>query len=322
MSLPLLLVTRPLDPDRRRRILAACHGRLRLLVLDEGHDRLPKTAQERGRVEVACGWIPPDRLPELPNLRWLHIPWTGVDAILTAQTLRPDTLLTCTKGHLSDAIAEHVLASLLHIARDFGSFAAASRQGRWLKNPQVSLLAESRILVLGTGHIGRTVARLLRKLRVHTDGLNTDGHPVPGFDRILTRKDLPRRLKDYDAVVNTLPYTAATDGFCDRDFFNAMRRGAGFVNIGRGGTVSEADLVEAVLSGRLKGAVLDVTRQEPLPKTSPLFYHPRILVTAHSAGAPWTGADKGLDLFIENLPHYLAGKPRRMRFLVDPKKGY
>jgi phosphoglycerate dehydrogenase-like enzyme len=319
-NLPILLVTRKLPDGIRKRIRRIIKGRMSLTVLDQGRDRIPRDGA--GLVRVVCGWVPPDRLKELTDLRWLHIPWTGVDAILSSHGLPKGTILTCTKGHLSDGISEHILAGILHIARSFGPFSEASRRGLWMKRPEVSLVAGSSVLILGTGHIGRAAAQLLNSMGAKIFGLNSSGRPVPGFTRVFSRRRITGELKKMDFVVNTLPYTPVTDKFCDTAFFKALKKSAGFVNIGRGGTVDEAALVRAVESGRLKGAVLDVTRQEPLPKHSMLFYNPRILITAHTAAAPWKHEAEGLEVFCRNLGLYLAGKAGRMEFIVDPKKGY
>lgn len=144
-------------------------------------------------------------------------------------------------------------------------------------------VSEQTILVLGLGGIGRVVAQKLHALGARVIGTSRSGTGVPGVHEVVPLDRIAEVAPTVDAVVNTLPGTAATEHLLDKGFFDALRPGATLVNVGRGSVVDEAALIEALDSGRVGFAALDVFETEPLPSHSPLWNHDHVLVSPHTA---------------------------------------
>jgi phosphoglycerate dehydrogenase-like enzyme len=184
-------------------------------------------------------------------------------------------------------------------------------------------LAGKTMLILGFGAIGEETARLARAFGMSVIGVRrsarseeqrTDGVRIAAFG------DLPGLLKEADIVVNILPFTHETRGLVDRTFLSRMKKTALYANIGRGGTTVEADLAEALRDGRIAGAVLDVTEEEPLAGDSPLWAMENVIVTAHYAGFHPRYDEIAFGIFLDNLSRYVSGKP--LKNLVNKSLGY
>lgn len=174
-----------------------------------------------------------------------------------------------------------------------------------------------RVAVLGLGSIGQRFAALFASLGYQVHGWARGPHGLPGVTCFHGRDQLGACLADCDYVVAVLPETAETRDLVDAGTLGLMKRGAYFINVGRGSLVVEADLVAALDSGQLSGAVLDVVRTEPLPPESPLWSHPRIMVTPHESGVTPHGS---LAHIAENYKRVLAGQP--LINIADPGLGY
>ena len=172
----------------------------------------------------------------------------------------------------------------------------------------------AQVLVLGTGDIGSHFAQLCQAMGAHVTGVRRHLGSVPeGFESVNTMDELPNLLPDADVVASFLPSTDETRGMADAAFFASMKPGAYFANGGRGDLVDTAALDEALRSGHLGGAALDVTSPEPLPQDSPLWNAPNAFITPHVSGGFHlsTVLDNVVDIAAENLQHLAAGEPIR-----------
>ncbi|MDT8319270.1 MAG: D-2-hydroxyacid dehydrogenase [Xanthomonadales bacterium] len=254
-------------------------------------------------------------LPRLPELRWVQSTWAGVTPLI--DNPRRDYLLTGVKGVFGPQMAEYVLAYLLAREIRIIERRASQRAHAWWPEPSGTLRGKT-LGLIGTGSIGRDIARAARAFGMRLQGLNRDGHPVDGFERVFAAVELHDFLAAPEYVVVVLPATRASDRLLDARAFRAMRNDAFLVNVGRGNVIDERALVRALSAGELAGAVLDVFQNEPLPAASPLWDAPRLTVTAHVAAdsrPPDIAA-----IFQDNYRRFIAGEP--LKYVVDFEQGY
>jgi phosphoglycerate dehydrogenase-like enzyme len=196
---------------------------------------------------------------------------------------------------------------------------AGQRERRWVKTevePGVGQLHGAQVLVLGTGAIGRRLMTLLRAFECEVRGFARRSADA----QLHTLAELDAALPSAAVVINTLPHTPETQGLLGRERLARFAPSALLVNVGRGSAVDEAALVEALDAGRLGGAVLDVTQVEPLPAASPLWQHPRVILTQHTGGRFPRESEAKLDVFLGNFARFTRGEP--LSGAVDPARGY
>jgi phosphoglycerate dehydrogenase-like enzyme len=183
-------------------------------------------------------------------------------------------------------------------------------------------LAGRRALVVGLGAVGRTIARRLAALDVEVWGIRRSAHGTEpeGVARMLPFEGLARALPETDAVVLACPLTEQTQRLIGAAELEALPPHAVLVNVARGEVVDERALIEALVSGRLRGAALDVVEQEPLPAESPLWDLPNVLISPHSASTVERENERIVELFIENLRRWLDRRPLLNQF--DRSRGY
>jgi len=307
-----------LNEAQRRRLHAGLAGHLVCFL-----DGLPEADQRRGLAgaEVVFGNVPPAWLEQAPKVRWVQLDSAGVQAYVSFNGARSSAPIAFT--HLRDfygwAVAEAAVAGILAFYRQLPRLLAAQRERRWVKpevEPAIGQLRGARVVILGAGAIGRRLAAVLEPF----------GCEVQFFARrtqaaqLHTRAELDARLASTDVLVNTLPQTPQTVGLLDRDRLWRLPPTALLVNVGRGSVLHEGALVEALDSGRLAGAVLDVTAVEPLPRESPFWLHPRVILTQHTAGRFPRETDEKLTRFLANFDRYQRGE--RLADEVDMARGY
>ena len=254
------------------------------------------------------------------DLRWIQAASAGVDALLFPELVRSHVVVTNARGVFDDAIAEFVVGVILLFSKGLTGVLEAQRRGEW-RHRETERVEHKRVLVAGTGPIGRAIARSCAALGMQVRGVARTARPRDDeFGRVFAAEDLVEAVGWADYVVNALPATADTRQVFDAAVFAAMSPGARFVNVGRGSTVDEGALVGALQQGRIGGAALDVFEEEPLPADSPLWSMPNVVVSPHMAGdfAGWR--ESAVELFVANLERYLTGKP--LRNVVDKERGY
>ena len=292
----------------------------------EGFDvRRGERGDSLGGVEIALGYLDPDRVAEADRLRWIQSWSAGLDWLLEAGVdLPPGLQVTSASGVHAVPIAEHVLALLLALGRRLPAHLAAQREGAWEPaNAEGAFELEGkRLVLLGVGEIGSRVARLASAFGMFVTAVqhHTDDEDVPGVDRTVSNDGLLDVLPETDALVMSLPLTDATRGIVGAGTFAALPDSAVLVNVGRGETVDQGALVAALRAGRLGGAGLDVFEDEPLPPDSPLWAMDNVVVTPHVAGQAPHYADRALAIFLDNLGRYRRGQA--LVNAVDLGEGY
>lgn len=254
------------------------------------------------------------------SLRWLHVAATGVDAMLSPELVESDVVLTNSRGVFNESIAEYVLAQVLGFAKDMPRSWDLQREHRWLHR-ESERVAGTRALVVGTGQIGRSIARLLTAVGIEVAGsgrrARTDD---PDFGTVTAQEDLHEALGRADWVVGIAPLTEATTGMFDADAFRAMPAHARLINVGRGESVVTDDLVAAVRDGAIAGAALDVIDVEPLPEGHPLWDLPNVVVTPHNSGDFIGWREELLRVFADNFTRWVDEEP--LLNVVDTSLGY
>jgi len=248
--------------------------------------------------------------------QWLQSTWAGITPLL-ADGLGRDYRLSRAVGIFGQVMAEYVLTYMLGHEREVMARLVSQVERKWDSRTGQSLIGR-KVLIVGAGDIGQTVAQFLKPFGVELYAIASRARELAPFTDVATLDDLPRLVSQMDYVINLLPNTLETHDLYDAKLFAQFNPNAVFINAGRGVAVVDADLVEALRLGHLAGAVIDVCRQEPLPAKHPFWTAWGLLLTGHSS-AP-TSPSMMVQLFIDNLRAYQAGEP--IRGEVDFERGY
>ena len=253
------------------------------------------------------------------KLRWVHAIGAGVENLCEDVA---GTDIRVTNNHIhGDSIAEHVFALILAHTRRLREVFDCQAARRWAYDDLLGgLLAGRTMGILGLGTIGRQVARRAAAFGMRVVGTKRRPEPVPGVERVGPPQETAAVLRQATVLVLTLPLTPATRGTLGAAQLALLPEGAFVVNVGRGGLLDEAALVDALRTGRLAGAGLDVFADEPLPESSPLWGATGVIITPHVAGDFPGYMDHMVAQFCENLRRYLAGRP--LQNTVDLALGY
>jgi phosphoglycerate dehydrogenase-like enzyme len=244
-------------------------------------------------------------LPTMGNVRWVHCTGAGVDAWLHPEPLPADILLTRTSEPFGQSIAEWALARALAFRQQLLALAECQRRHEWSPR-EVGSVRGSRAVVVGTGDIGSSIARLFTALGAEVHGVSrSSGGDRAVFASLSTVSELPRLVMDADWLIVTVPLTSETRGMIGHEVLSACR-GAVLINTGRGEVVDESILPEALDSGWLAGAALDVFAVEPLPAASPLWDDPRVMISPHMSGP--TTVEGAVEGFLECLGEIEQGR--------------
>ncbi|OBB75384.1 D-2-hydroxyacid dehydrogenase [Mycobacterium sp. 852014-52144_SCH5372336] len=254
------------------------------------------------------------------ELEWIHVTAAGVDTLLFDELRDSDVVVTNARGVFDRPIAEYVLGAVLAHAKDSRTSFALQSEHRW-QHRETRAIARARALVVGTGSIGREIARLLRAVGMQVRGAGrvatTDD---PDFGVVVASASLADEVGWCDHLVLAAPLTNATRGMVDASVLSAMKPDAHLVNIGRGPLVAESALLSALRDNRIGGATLDVFDTEPLPPDHPLWDAPNVTITAHMAGDVVGWREALAEQFVDNAQRWLAGEP--LVNVVDKKLGY
>lgn len=330
--MPRVVIATPLEPelvDRLRRV----DDRLEIVFEPEllppprwasdhiGDPNFERTLDQEARfadlvsgAEIVLGYPreDPEQIAWLvrtaPGLRWVQGTFAGAGQQLAAAGLpREDVeriIWTSSVGIHITPLGEWAMFGILALTKGLPRLEADKRAHRWAHYP-VDEVRGTTVLVVGLGEIGTEVARLAEAF---------------GMNVLSTRRnagDLDALLPQADSVVITLPLTDETRGMFDRRRIGLMKPGAILVNIGRGPVVEEDALIDALRSGRLRGAALDVFETEPLPRDSPLWDLDNVILSPHTAAQSIHENERIVELFAENLRRYLAGEELRSRIRTD-----
>lgn len=254
------------------------------------------------------------------SVAWVHVAAAGVDALMSPEVRESEVVVTNSRGVFDTSIAEYVLGQVLSFAKDLPGSLRLQEERRW-QHRDSERVAGTRALVVGTGPIGRAIARLLRAAGLEVSGSGRrERTDDPDFGTVTDTAGLPDALGRADWVVAIAPLTDSTKGMFDAEAFAAMQPHARFINVGRGELVVTEDLVSALREGAIAGAALDVVDEEPLPQDHPLWSLPGVMITPHNSGDFVGWRDSLVTLFADNFVRWSEGRP--LDNVVDTSLGY
>jgi D-3-phosphoglycerate dehydrogenase len=290
-------------------------------IVDAGQERV---AQELLAADLFCGHpkvpVPWDKVVQQGRLRWIQSSAAGLDHCLVPSVVESNIIVTSASGVLADQVADHTMALLTGVLRSLPTFFRAQQKREFIRLPTRDL-HRARIGIIGLGRNGRRLAEVLSVFR--TTILATDWFPVnkpAHVAELLPADSVDEILPRVDILILAAPLTERTRGMIDARRLALLPQGAILINVARGPLVVENDLIEALESGRLGGAGLDVTEVEPLPTESRLWDLPNVIITPHVGGQAATRIDDMTNFFCDNLMRFLLGKP--LRNLVDKRLGF
>jgi glyoxylate/hydroxypyruvate reductase len=307
------------EADIYRRALERAGFGNRLDIESLRLDQQPSVAQLARTELMLARQAPPGLLAKMPRLRWIQALTAGVEGWISLPDLRPEIALTCARGTHRVQMPENILGALFHLTKPYAQATLDQRDGRWTRRISEPLAGKT-LGVLGLGEIGRELAKKAEALELRVIGTRRSPEQVPHVDRIYPPEATDEVLAQSDFVLLLLPLTPETEEIMNARRFKAMRSTAYLLNFGRGALVVDDDLVGAVRSKTIAGAVLDVYRKEPLPADHAFWGTEGITVLPHIGGMDVHRDEIVAALYADNMGRFLAGET--LVALVDRSRGY
>jgi phosphoglycerate dehydrogenase-like enzyme len=245
-------------------------------------------------------------IEQAAGLKWIQTLGTGVDNLIDQAALRKDVIVTNIRGIHGPPVSEAAIASMLALARDLPRAVRAQDERQWRRFP-AQLLHNKTVGIFGIGVIAEALAPKCKAFGMRVIGVSSAPRVVAGFDRMHGRDELLQVVGDFDFFVLLTPLTASTRNSIDAKVFAAMKPSSFLINLARGGVVDETALVEALKTGRIGGAALDVFNQEPLPDDHPLWSMHNVIITTHQGGFCDVYVDYALPTVEANMRCFLSG---------------
>ena len=275
---------------------------------------IEETLQEIIDADAAFGTLPREALAAAKRLKWVQAPAAAPPAgYYSKELVNHPCQVTNFRGIYNDHISAHIMAAVLAFTKNLHIYRDRQDQRLWepLGEEMHSVfLPESTALIVGVGGIGGETARLCKAFGMKVLGVDARiSQKSEWVDEIHGPDGLDSLLPQADFVILTIPHTPATEGLFNGSKFSLIKKGAFFINIGRGMTVKLADLEKAVNSGRLAGAALDVFEEEPLPKNSPLWNMKNLIITPHVAAQGGKNIEeRRFKIILENVRRIMNGR--------------
>ena len=313
-----ILVILPLNCQQKQLLLDAAQGHA--ISFKNFED---VTVEDFAKANIIIGRAPLSLCPAATKLEWLQSHAAGPDAYLKEGLVTPNAIITNATGAYGLAVSEHMFAMTLMLMKRLHTYRDAQHLHVWKSQGTVSSLYGARVLVLGLGDIGSSYAKFCKSMGAYVTGIRRTSTEKPDYiDEMYLFEDIERLLPNADIIAISLPGTKETHHLFNSETIAKMKDGAFIINGGRGTVIDSDALVDALRSGKLAGAGLDVTDPEPLPADHPLWNEPNALITPHISGMfhlPET-VNRLVNLSAENLKLFLSGqKPKN---IVDRKTGY
>lgn len=260
-------------------------------------------------------------LDAAPRLKWIQAITAGVDDLPLAEIARRGIRLTNGRGIHTTHMAEYALAAMINLARGFHLMFRNQMWKNWERAVPQEEICGATVGILGLGAIGREIARKAAFMGMRVLGVRRTPAPVADVETVHGPEKMALVFRESDYVINLLPCTPATEKLIDRRFFEAMKPTASFINMGRGKTVNEADLIDALRGKKIKALVSDVYETEPLPADSPLWDMENVILTPHICGVSPHYMARAMEIIEHNLAVYLSGRGEMIN-TVDIAAGY
>jgi phosphoglycerate dehydrogenase-like enzyme len=262
-----------------------------------------------------------EMIHQAPKLKWIQALTAGVDSFPLNEIKKQNILLTNGRGIHKIYIAEYAIAAMINLARNFHLMFRNQLKGQWDRSVPQNEIYGCTVGILGLGAIGQEIARKASMLGMRVIGVKNDSRPLEGVARVYGPTEMLEVFKQSDYIINLLPDTPNTRRVIDKTFFTAVKESTCFINLGRGPTVNQADLIDALQTKRLRAMVSDVYEKEPLPEDSPLWTLENVILTPHNAGVSPKYLERAMDIVRHNLPVYVADSGEMIN-VVDLDRGY
>ncbi len=347
---PTIFISTPLEDDQVVRIIAAAEGRatvvhepdllppIRYVADHKGSADFVRTPEQRVRwkarlTEADFLWdipaldsVPMSSTEWAPKLKWVQTTSSGVGPIIEKSGLaKSDVIISTAKGIHAEPLSEFVLLAILMHVKRLRHLQSEQTAHRWQRYCGEALAGKT-VAIVGAGEVGHRVAQVCKFMGMRVLAMSRSLTPsegqARGYDGVFSRNQLAEVFAEADAIVLAVPHTPETERMIDAEILAAMKSDAILVNIARGQVVDETALIDAVQNDRIGFAALDVAQTEPLPANSPLWDHPNVLISPHSASTVTDENRKITDIFIHNLKCLLDDRPGNMKNVFDKSQLY
>lgn len=314
-----LLITVPCKLEVKESLLREFSSQYEIIFAQDDPEII---TQELKTAEVVIGEPAPVLLETAKNLKWMQITWAGADRF--TRDFPENVVLTNASGAFGRIISEYTMGMILAQYKRLPQYYVNQKKKVWADLGQERSLLNKKVLILGTGNVGSSIAQKLHAFGTYNIGINRSGRCPEHFDECHPVTELDTYLPTTDIVIGALPRTPFTQGLFDYRRMRLIQKDAMLVNVGRGTMIVTKDLEKLLEEGHFSGVVLDVMEPEPLPETSSLWTSDRVLLTPHISGIGFGHEDATeaaiWDICLENLRLYAAGKP--LTHVVDVAAGY
>lgn len=268
---------------------------------------------------ISWGRLGKDTLNACKNLKWLFSFSAGVEGLPFDLLAEKGVIVTNNRGIHGPQVAEHAIGYMIMFSRKLHRMIRNQLQRKWERIELNELMGKT-LCIVGSGSIGKAVARRAKAFDMKVIGLKKHVETLEYFDAVWDMGRLHEALEQADYTILLTPLTPETRHMIGRTEFKAMKPTSVFINLSRGDTVDEEALIEALNSGVISGAGLDVFHEEPLPESNPLWGMENVIITPHNAGQSVNYIPRSMELFLESLSCYRQGQPIPNR--IDLKKQY
>jgi phosphoglycerate dehydrogenase-like enzyme len=283
-------------------------------------EKLPALLKE---TDILLPFLQCDRkmIDAAPQLKWIQAITAGVDFMDLDEIRRRGIVLTNGRGIHKIHMAEYALSAMINLARGFHLMFRNQLQKKWERSVPQEEIHGAFVGIIGLGAIGTEIAKKAALMGMRVIGVKRSPGPVDHVDKVYAPDDMAAVFRRSDYIINLLPYTPETEKLIDRRFFEQMKPTACFINIGRGTTVNENDLIEALRNKKIRAMVSDVYFTEPLPTESPLWDLDNVILTPHISGVSPQYTARAMEIITHNVNVFLSGQGEMIN-LVDMQTGY
>lgn len=274
-------------------------------------------ALSKAEILISISGLDSEDLKLFPNLKWIQSFSAGVNTYPFKELKDRDIILTNTSGIHGPQITDQIIGVMLNFSRHILESIENKKKKDFNSNYNYEELKDKNLLIIGAGSIAKILARKAKAFDMKTTGIKRSVSKVDNFDDIKTMDNLTSALKEADYVVNLLPLTKETYKIIGKEEFDLMKESSIFINYGRGKSVDESALIEALRLEKIKGAALDVFEEEPLPEKSPLWEMDNVIITPHSGGFSFENELRAVKEIKDNIIRYKNNEKLKNRIDLD-----
>lgn len=303
--------------DAAKKRLTEKFNDISLLICKDMNDVLQNIADAEIFITFTCSR---EMIERAGKLKWIQALSAGVDGMPLDYIKERGIILTNARGIHKVHMSEYAIWAMISLARNTHALYRNQLKCKWNDHIYQGEINGSTVGILGLGSIGQEIARKASALGMHVIGVKSTPEKVDYVDKVYGEDDMASVFKESDYIINLLPCTPKTERIINKDFLNLMKDTACFINMGRGGTVNEEDIIKVLSEHKIRAAVFDVFYNEPLPQDSPLWKMDNVILTPHISGS----SSKYIERFMEIIEHNLEAyeKGRKMINIVNLDRGY